>query len=111
MQLPSPKPLRDNRREQEQSDEYDDVLPMAVTFQISRLAFAKLGRLAWHFTPSIVRWGLQPLPRQPWGDSRDGRRRLHLCYRKFACIIAEWVLNFPAPLGKLELNARNRVDG
>jgi hypothetical protein len=71
---------------------------MAVTFQVRRLALAKLRRLNWHFTPRLF----------------DGVCNRFLCSRGLTGAMADdgfcsrlpasagsLVLNFPAQLGKL----------
>jgi hypothetical protein len=80
------------------------MLPMAVTFQVRRLAFATLGQLDWHFTPSVVRRGLQPLRLQPWIDWRDADDNVISFVPNSPALSGNRVLNFPAQLGRFYPN-------
>src|SRR5579871_4186860 len=86
----SPKPHSDHYAEQEYSDKYENILPMAVTFQVRRLGFAKLGQLDWHFTPSVFRRSLQPPLLRPRIHWRDGGRYRRFCRPKLACVIGQF---------------------
>jgi hypothetical protein len=51
----SPKPLCDNYAKQTQPDKHQDILPMAITFQIGQFALGRLAQFGRHLTPSVAR--------------------------------------------------------
>jgi hypothetical protein len=51
----APKPVCDDCAKQKQPDKHQDILPMAIAFQVGRLALGRLAQYGRHLTPSLAR--------------------------------------------------------